>query len=399
MSAMTLKALFLAFLVCLGLSAHAQLPTPSEDQIARFQAQREALFDARAIDVPRFSRDISAAVRDGEKLEVEKRYQEALDRLLGLQKYMPLDEIPSFDVHMLSGWLYDKLGQAENARKHQALAAAYRKLLWERIGTGASADEPLRVVMNSEAVEWAKSRLSRIVNVKPLQHGGRELLVVSYQGATTNNLPRELFVAVDPRTQRAANRRIDIFQAIPKSEMRPQDLHWLNVALEKRKRLLDDPAVPYLQLRDAIDKAIKAAAELDTAGKPQEALARLRELDALRPIEEIPTPGLLGVYSALTGKTGDTRKQAELRGLLFGVLQAIAHSGDGAGPATAIHVLFITEEYEWLREKGLKLVQQSLVDVGPEKFDAMTVTNAQGEKSTVYFNVTGMFTKYGQGLR
>jgi len=27
------------------------------------------------------------------------------------------------------------------------------------------------------------------------------------------------------------------------------------------------------------------------------------------------------------------------------------------------------------------------------------VTNAQGEKSTVYFNVTGMFTKYGQGLR
>ena len=77
--------------------------------------------------------------------------------------------------------------------------------------------------------------------------------------------------------------------------------------------------------RDAIAKAIA----LDREGKSAGALGALTDLERIRPIDDIPISGLICVDSAVNGKTGNTRKQLALRGLLFGISQAIAHSGDG----------------------------------------------------------------------
>lgn len=376
-------------------SASAQATAQgAQDLQAYFQTQRESLFDVRGINVPRLSQDIGAAVREGEQLERRGDYRGALNRLLSLQSHMPLPEVPDFDVHMLAGWLYGKLGQPDQASMHKGRADAYRKILHGAIGKGDTPDDPLRVVMVSEIVGWTKSDLARVIDVKSLPHKGRDLTVVTYQGPYTAGQPARLFALIDRRTEQMSSKSIDRYAAIPVGEMRPQELTWLNVAREKRDRFLTDSNFTYLELSDKVAGLMKASTSLDMDDKPMEALEKLRELEVMRPIEEIPTPSLLGWYSYLLGKTGNTTKQMELRGLLFGVQQAIAHSGDGRSEPSAINVILVSEEYEWLAEKKLKRVQQANKDVGTEKFDVLTVTDAQGARSEVFFNVTRLYGRY-----
>jgi hypothetical protein len=55
-------------------------PTPTNDaMVAAMQQQREALFDARNLNVAQLSGEITSAVREAEKLEREGQYQQALD--------------------------------------------------------------------------------------------------------------------------------------------------------------------------------------------------------------------------------------------------------------------------------------------------------------------------------
>ena len=388
--------MFLMLWLGTGNLAIAQLPEPSQTFIAAAQAQREALFDGRGIDVPKMSQEVGAAARDGEKLEREGKYQQALDRLLALEKYMPLLEVPSFDVQMLAGWLYSKLGRNEASQQHRERATAYRALLWKHIGTGDSVDDPLRVVMVNELLEWAKSRLASISDIKYQAHRGRELTVVTYQGPTTGNQPKQLFAEIDKRTRTMSNRAMDRFAPFPVAEMRPQDSAMLAKSREKRAQFLSDQGFSYYELRDIADKLMKDSVRLDMDGKPQEALAKLLEIEKLRAMEDIPTPRLLSWYSYLLGKTGNATKQQEMRGLIFGVQQAIAHSGDGRSLSTAIHVILIEEEYEWLREKKLKLMQQALREAGGQHYDVMTVQDPQGAQSDVFFNISGLFARQSQ---
>ncbi len=392
------RLIWLAWLWALT-PAIAQLPQEASPAlVAAAQAQRQALFDGRGMDVPKLSQDIGAAVRDGEKLEREGQYQPALDRLLVLEKYMPLPEVPSFDVQMLASWLYAKLGRNEAAQQHRERAAAYRTLLWQHIGSGDSPDAPLRVVMVNEIVEWAKSRLARIGEVKSQPHRGTELTVVTYQGPTTGNQPRQLFAEIDPRTRAMGNRTLDRFTPIPLAELRPQDVALLAEAREKRARFLSDQRFSYLELRDLMDKLMKESIRLDMDGKPQEALAKLGEVGKLRAVEDIPSPRWLAWYSYLLGKTGNTPRQQEMRGLIFGVQQAMAHSGDGRALSTAIHVILIDEEYEWLSVKKLKLVKQALREAGDQHYDVMTVQDPQGRQTDVFFNITGLYARQSRSL-
>lgn len=356
-------------------------------------AQRESLFDSRGIDVPELSRDIGAAVREGEQLEAKGQYQLALDRLLVLQKYMPLRDLPAFEVHQLASWLYDKLGQKELGLLHSQRASAYRVLLHQRIGSGNSPDDPLRVVMANEVRDWAKINLASIASVETTPYKGKEQMVVTYQGLVTGNQPRKLFVEIDRRTQSMANRRMDRFAPVPLLAMRPDDTTFLAAARERRSRFLADRGYSFSGLQEKIRVLVEQSAELDMQGKPREALEKLREIESLRPIEEIPTPRWLGWYSYLQGKVGNTAKQREMRGLIFGVQQAIAHSGDGLSPETSIHVILVEEEYEWIREKKLKFVKQALLERDGQRYDVMTVEDAKGVQTQVFFNITGLYAR------
>lgn len=389
-------AWFLGFAVS-GLAWAQQVP-PSPELVNKLLQQREALFDARNIDVPKLSLDIVAAVREGEKLESEARYRQALDRLLVLQKYMPLLDVPSLNVHVLATWLYGKVGERESAQAHMERAGATLQILRERVGKGETADDPVRVVMLSEVTDLTKSRGSRIVDIKTASQDGRVLLLVAYRGASNPNESRQLFVELDRRAQQQSRRQADIYAPIALAEMRPEHLQWLNAARQKREQFLQDASVPYLDLRGRLDELMKLSVQLDTQGKPADALAKIREIESIRPIEDIPTPRLIGWYSYLHGKTGQSDRQRELRGLLFGINQTIAHSGDGRSPETAIPVLFIDEEYEWLREKKLKMSRQAIRDVGTEKYDVLTVSDAQGGVRDVFFNITRMYAKSSASL-
>lgn len=389
-------ALLIAFLIVSHVAIAQDASDAVRQQMQVFLTSREALFDARGIDVPKFSQSINAVVREGEKLEREGNYQGALDQLLTLQRVMPLLEVPSYDVHMLSSWLYKKLANNELSQLHKVRADAYRQLLWSGLGKGDTQDDPLRVVMNSEIAEWAKSQLARIVDVKNIPYKGRDQMVVTYQGPSTGNQPRNFYAVIDARTNAQLTKKSDLFEPLAIASLRPQDAEKMRVAGEKRKRFLDDTQFPYLELKGTMDNLYKESTALASSGKFQEALSKLLEIEKIRPIEEIPTPGLLSLYSFLLGKAGNIAKQVEMRGLIFGVNQTIAHSGDGKSPETAVHVIFTNEEYEWLREKKLKPSRQALLNIGNEKFDKMTATDTEGNARDVYFNITRLYAKYAQ---
>lgn len=186
---------------------------------------------------------------------------------------------------------------------------------------------------------------------------------------------------------------LERYAPIPTEQMRPEDRAMLDLARKKRERFLADRSFGYAELEDQVRKLIEASARLDMQGKPQEALAKLREIEQVRLIADIPTPELVGWYSHLLGKNRQLVLQREMRGLLFGTQQAIAHSGDGRSTATAIDVVFIDEEYDVLRDRKLKPIQQAIRETADQKYDVMTVEDAQGRRSEMFFRVTGLYER------
>lgn len=180
--------------------------------------------------------------------------------------------------------------------------------------------------------------------------------------------------------------------------MGPVELCSIDQAREKRNRFLNDNTFPYLALIGKIREAMKAAMYLDSQKKPAEALAKLKEIEAVRPIEEIPMTELLALYSLLNGKLGNTEKQREVRTLLFGINQTIAHSGDGLSPETAVEVIAVSEEYAWLRDKGRTMSNQRVQDTPSGKFDVLTTKDMNGNERDYYFNITRMYPKSFQSL-
>jgi hypothetical protein len=374
----------------------ASTPT-KEELVTKFLDFRETLVRDGKVDVTELSKSIRQAINDGERLEREANYKGALNKLLELERFAPLSELPSFEVQMLSSWLYIKLGDAVTAKTHMSRAEAMRELLGQHIGKGDSPTDPIRALMINDISEWAKMQLARIVGVKGIPIQGREIFVVTYSGRSTSDQSRVAYFEIDRRVQSKANQQIRLYDPIPLAQMRPTDLEYFELAKQKRERFLTD-TFAYLDLVGKIREVIGKAAVLDQQGKAAEALAALSEIEAIRPIEDIPLANLISVYSVLNGKTGNTQKQLALRGLIFGINQSIAHSGDGLLPETAVHVIATSEEDDWLRDRKLTKVRQRLVDGTNGKFDVLTVKDASGVEKDVYFNITRMFAKYSQGL-
>lgn len=385
-------------LSALSLGVHSA-PAFDESQVTYFLAKRQALVSDNKLELAEMSRAIRSAVSDAERLEKEAKYQSALSRLSDLQKYSPLLDIPSFDVHMLSSWLYMKIGDTSMASAHKARAEAMREVFTHRIGTGQSPDAPARVVMVNEITEWGRMQLARISDVQSRPHSGRELTVVTYSGPATGNKPSTAYFELDGRAQTSTNSRLGLYSPIPVAQMRPEHVSQFELAKAKREEFLNDSQLPYLELINKVRDALAKAAQLEGSGKTEDAMAALKQLETLRPIENIPIPNLIGAYSALNGKLGNTEKQRELRGLLFGINQAIAHSGDALSPQTAVHVIATSEEYAWLSDKRLIVKKQRVLDTPDGKFDVLTASNGVNEERDYYFNISRMYAKYDQAFR
>lgn len=331
-------------------------------------------------------------------MEREAKYVLALEQLLSLKQFAPISELPSFDVQMLSSWLYMKTGDKSLAAAYRAGADAMRELLLKRVGSGGSPDDPIQAMMVSDIAEWTRMQLARISDVKSYPYRGHELMAVTYAGPTTSNKSAVAYFEIDPRVQAKANLQLSLYSPIPLEQMKPEHRALFEQAKAKRDAFLSDKKIPYLELIDKVKTSIRKATELDLQGTPEQALSALKEVEVLRPIEEVPLPRLISTYSFLNGKVGNNQKQDELRGLLFGINQAIAHSGDALSPETAVHVIAIDEEYTWLGDKHLSRVSQRVLNTPFGKFDVITAKSTTGEGRDYYFNITRMYAMYGQSF-
>lgn len=386
-----------ARILCLSLflgwvnPALAQLADP--DLVTAFLARREALLNTANTDLPEMSTAIRTAVTEAEKV-VDTSPQEALDRLAPLSRFGTLTELPSFDVHMLSSFAYMKLGNQAAAAAHRARADALREILQMRIGSGRSPEDPLQAIMLNDITEWARSAMAQFGDVRQIAKSGKPIYAATCSGQACAG--GSLYFTLPVRKALAEPR---LFDPLPLAGMPFESQARLRTAQEKRANFLAAPGLRYLELSAAMGEALARASQKMATRRPAEAIVELRSLERFRPIEEIPTPELIALYSAAFGQLGDTGRQQELRSQLFGINQAIAHSGDGRAPETAIKVLFISEEYAWMRDRGLKVVRQETI-AGPNdgKLDLLIGEDASGNQSSFLFDVTPLFAQYAREL-
>lgn len=353
-------------------------------------ARRSALAQGGSVNLREMSAAIRAAVTEAERLERVGNYPAALEHLRSLETYGTLADLPSLEVQTLAAWLLMKQGDPTTAALHRARADALRQVLTRQVGAGTPED-PLKLVLASEIGEWARASLVRLTEVKEQPQPGREMVVASYVGPTTHFQPKTLYAEMAP--QRPAPVVDNVFTPVPPDRQDDRYLALLHDAQARRQRFLEDHGFSFLALQAGLQAAMTDALALAQAGKADDALERLRKLEKIRPLEEIPTPELIALYSMLCGKADEPETQARLRGLLFGINQAIGHSGDGAGTDTAVQVILVAEEYHWLRERRLKAGRQRLLQTPAGTFDVITARDAVGIEREYYFNVTGLFAR------
>jgi hypothetical protein len=67
---------------------------------------------------------------------------------------------------------------------------------------------------------------------------------------------------------------------------------------------------------------------------------------------------------------------------------ALSKTGNGYSPETALRVITIDEEYNWLGINQLKGIERKNNNIGTRNFDIWRVQKLSGEESTLYFDVT-----------
>ncbi len=317
----------------------------------------------------------------------------AINRLLVLEKYAPLAQLPSFDVQTVCARIYTKQSKETDAEACRERAAAMAEILQKRSGTGATPADPVHVLTINEISEWAHSQSAHVSGVQGYAYQGTELQALTYYGPATAGKSYTAYFLLNSRVFSVA-KKIDVFDPVQVGSGDGRYQAAFNRAHDSRIKFLNDLSYNYMELIQLCQVSTREALRLQQQGDFSGALAKIREIEKIRPIQEIPIFDLISAYSFLLGKAGDANAQSEMRLYLFGISQDIAHSGNGATPESAIHVIAISEEYDWLRVKNLRMTRQSLIKNGNDRYDAIEANDANGHSQTVYFAVTQLVTRY-----
>ena len=389
----------LALMAGLALALSGLAEAADETLVRAFLSRRLGIAENPQLDPNELSLQIRTALVEAERMERGHRYQAAIYRLGDLQRFMPVDDIPSHDLHASLARLHSKVGNTQMAQSYQARADALRELLTTRVGSGATPADPVRYVLNQEIQEWAAAYDLRITGIEQQVHQGREMTVMRYELRKPGQPPRQAWFEMVRLTAPGMARGSILFTPIALERLPPEYRRWVEVARARREAFLADTRFSYSDLLARSRSAMDRAAQLDTQYRPHDALAALREIESLRPLEDIPLPHLISSYAALLGKNGDTTKQAEVRGLLFGICQVIAHSGDARAPESAIHVIAVDEEYVWLTQMRLQVVSQRTLVLASGKYDVVTARDTTGVRREYFFNVTRLSARHRPGER
>lgn len=362
--------------------------------VEQFQSQRQAFAQNSGIDLRVLSQDIQSSVRDSYALDQAGNDHEAIARLQTLQKYVPLEQFPSLDVQLLCERIYTKLSRPADAAGCHDRASAMAELLQRETGSGATPDDPVRVITIDEIGQWMRSRGAKIDHVSPYVYREQNLQAVTYSSAASAGVSAVAYFRFTPRLQEVFNHLTDdVFAPVTVSASNGTYQAAITQAHEQRVKFLNDTGFNYLALIQLCTVSTREALKLAQQGDFSAALAKLGEVGRVRPIEDIPIFDFISAYSFLLGKAGKTDEHNKARLYLFGITQDIARSGNGLTPESAVHVVAISEEYAWIHAKKMRVTRQSLIQKDDRRYDLLEAEGADNSKQTYYFEVSQLFAR------
>jgi tetratricopeptide (TPR) repeat protein len=378
-------------LMAVSASTFAQASISIVDQL---QTQRQAFAQDNNVDLQQLSHDIQVAVHDANALDQAGKDTDALARLQTLNKYAPLTQFPSVDVQILCANIYSKLSQASDAAACHDRAVAMADILHRQSGSGSTPDDPVHVITIEEIGEWTRSQSATISNVRGYPHNGMTLQAITYASPATGGNATIAYFQFAPRLNTSISNTVhDVFAPLPVSAKDGAYQTALTQAHDARAKFMNDLSFNYLELIQLCNTTQRDAMQLAQQGDYKGALAKLHEVDRIRPIQDIPIFAVISNYSFLLGKSGDVDGQANARLFLFGITQDIAHSGDGVSKESAVHVIATSEEYSWLAAKKLRMTKQALIQDGDRRYDQIDAVDANGATHSYYFEVSQVFAR------
>jgi hypothetical protein len=309
-----------ALILAIGFAGQVFAQTSiTEGNISFYLKKREALLNDSSVDLMKMSSHIGSVVKKSIILHDSGQYKSGLDNLQELKIYGELNDIPVFSVQNLRAAFYEKLDDPSKAKEYKARASALMAILLMRIGSGATPDDPLKVIMTQDVIDWGLLRGTSLTDVKSFIHKDKNIQEAKYIDRETKGI-KAIYFIFDDRVIAKDNAKFRLFDPFPLEKMTPEMKSSFAAAREKRQRFLDDTSFNYTELMFSVKSKTRESAGLTSAGKFPEAFAKLKELEAYRPIEDIPTTDVLSLYSNLQGQLGNKAKNQEMRNLIVPAL-------------------------------------------------------------------------------
>ena len=323
----------------------------------------------------------------------------ALARLTQIDPAKPLEDIPSLEVQMELAFIAHHDHNSEQEKLYLSRANALQEILHHRIGSGSTADDPVRIDSAYEMTDWARSAggtLSKLTTV-PTAHG--EVLQGIFQRSGAISPEEPVYFQLAPAVAAVVRKANDPLRAIPLDTMAPELRAGYDRAEKERLAFLSDTSFNYQTLTAQLLPALKEADNLAKAANPKGALDRIGQLSSIRPIASIPVVNVQAMELALYSAANQREQMLALRPYVYGILQSLAHSGDGQSPLSAVHVITVSEEYFWIGAKQLKLRQQQLSRLDGRSYDVLSCTDANGKDHDYYFDVTDALARQAADLK
>lgn len=243
---------------------------------------------------------------------------------------------------------------------------------------------------------------------------------VAAQSSTENQVPAEKTSVADSskvsEAQVPAEEPKPAQEYVPMSKLPPYDeaaiaASYYTTQLEvlKKGSIEDAKATDWLKFRKEywrcrLSQSSSSVASMVTGAlnsKMNEALRKGDRVAAAKSAKEILDVNFTNMYAhyvVTSDTTADSATIAFHNEALKGLFESIYNSGKGISEETALYVINISEEYDFIGFLGFKFEKQRLVEKNGHYYDIMEASNgATGEarkEYRIYFDVTDFFGHY-----
>lgn len=118
------------------------------------------------------------------------------------------------------------------------------------------------------------------------------------------------------------------------------------------------------------------------------------ELKVSKELLDIDFTNISAHYTFVTSPSTDENVKEFHKQIIGALLRSIRDSGKGYSTGTAMYVINIGEEYDFIYLNGFKPVRQALVQENGRYYDHMITEGNDGKKYQFYFDVTDFFGHY-----